>query len=450
MWKRSAISLLLVLSCAESLLAARLTANTTWSGSVVLAEETVVAPGATLIVAPGTVVKVENADAGLVIQGKIKVAGSAAAPVKFVGVPGWKGISLVESGEEASRIVRARFDGAENAISIVSGRIEVKESEFRNCGTAIKLVREARVTVEGSSFEENQIGIDNEMKSQATITRNRFVGHKKTAILGAHGSGGVIDNNLFEKNEQGIGLLQPYPDRIVNNRFVQNKVGIYCNQTTKTPQIVDNLFTGNEIGLVNFSFSYPAVEHNQFLDNDTAVRNDQFSSPLLSHNLIRGSKLAVFINRKSNPKVVENVIEGNEKAFFCDYSSYPIIKRNNLTENKVGVELGIFQSADWEKRAGSKSIVQEEARARNSRNQMIGMAPTEFEDVVDVSENWWGEQTKMLAADPSGNHPIFFDRRDKPEVVYEGFGPESYALDEIRYAPWLKAAVAGAGPGKKK
>jgi hypothetical protein len=35
---------------------------------------------------------------------------------------------------------------------------------------------------------------------------------------------------------------------------------------------------------------------------------------------------------------------------------------------------------------------------------------------------------------------------DKPKVVYEGFGPESYQLDRVEYRPWLQKAVPTVGP----
>jgi hypothetical protein len=185
------------------------------------------------------------------------------------------------------------------------------------------------------------------------------------------------------------------------------------------------------------------VEQNSFNNNDIAIRNDQYGSPRVTHNLFRGNKTALYNYRKSNPVVEKNVIEQSELAFFCDYSSYPMVKNNNLARNKMGVELGIYQSADWEKRSGSKTIMQEQAAARQSQNPLLAKAPSEFRDYVDVGGNWWGEATPQLKA--GGNVAIFFDRRDKERVSYEGFGPDSYRLDEVRYTPWLETPVRDAG-----
>jgi hypothetical protein len=450
MLKKKLLSLVLTLILAAPAWAASIKSNTTWSGSVTLKEMVTVAAGVTLTLAPGTTVRATSAEAGIAVSGTIKVNGSGAAPIVLSGVKGWKGIMLNETGAAPHRVSYARFSDAENGISVMAGQVEIRNSEFRNCDTGVKLVREGKLLLEDSFFEKNSIGVANEMKSVVTIRRNRFISQSKSAIIASHGSSGAIEKNTFEKNEQAIGLMQPYPGRLSQNRFLNNKVGIYCNQSQNSPQIVDSTFEGNEIAVVNFSFAYPVIENSTFINNGTAIRNDQFGSPKVTRNLLRGNKLAIYNYRKSNPVIEYNLIDANDKALYCDFSSYPVVKNNNFTANKMGVELGIYQSADWEKRSGSKTIVQKEAEARNSKNPLLANAPTTFKDFVDVSGNWWGNDTKALVANPQGNHPFFYDRKDKAKVTYDGFGPDSYLLDEIRYHPWLNAAVTPIGPEKKK
>lgn len=452
MLKRRILSLSLLLLSAVPVLAAAgpVRKNTTWSGSVTLHELVTVEKDATLTLAPGTILRATTPEAGIAVSGTIRVNGSAAAPVILSGSKGWKGIMLNETGAAAHRIDYARFSDAETGISLLAGRIDVRHAEFRNCGTAIKLVREGKLLLEDSLFEKNAVGVANEMKSTVTIRRNRFSGQSNSAIVASHGSSGPIEGNIFDKNEQAIGLMQTYPGKLAQNRFTGNKVGIYCNQTQNSPEIVDSTFEKNEMAIVNFSFAYPAIEGSSFVNNGTAIRNDQYGSPRLSRNLLRGNKLAVYNYRKSNPVIEYNLFDANDKALHCDFSSYPVVKNNNFTNNKMAVELGIFQSADWEKRSGSKSIVQRESAARNSKNPLLANAPTTFRDYVDVSGNWWGNDTKALSAAPKGNHPFYYDRRDKEKVTYDGFGPDSYLLDEIRYTPWLNGPVAPIGPERKK
>ncbi|OGR32118.1 MAG: hypothetical protein A2005_11305 [Desulfuromonadales bacterium GWC2_61_20] len=428
-------------------LAGELKGQIRWQGEVVLGGPVTVAPTAVLTIAPGTTVRASSVEALLAVQGVLIATGSTRQPIVFAAPPGWKGIDFSEA-REGSRFAFVRFDGAQTAISTIATSFPVSNATFRNCGTAIKLVREASLRIEDCLFEGNEIGIANEMKSSPQIRRNRFVGHKNTAILVSHNSTGPIEGNTFERNKQGIGVLQKYGDRIVGNRFVGNEVGIFCNQTQNTPRMAENVFDGNQIGLVNFSFSYPLVENSTFSGNDIGVRNDQYGSPKLTHNTFRGNKTAIYNYRKSNPEIERNLVENNDLALFCDYSSYPVVKNNNFLGNKMGVELGIYQSADWEKRSGSKGFIQETAAARKSQNPLIAKIPTTFNDYVDVGGNWWGVDTALLADGKGKNLKIFYDRKDKPKVTYEGFGPDSYVLDEVRYTPWLKSPVKDVGPGK--
>lgn len=449
MLRKKIFSLCFLLLLAAPVGATVIKTNKTWSGTVTLKEVVTVEAGATLTVAPGTIIRATTPLAGITVYGTIKLGGSAAAPILLDGVKGWKGIILSETGARSHSIDYARFNNAENGVSLIAGQINIRHAEFRNCGTGVKLVREGRLLLEDSLFDKNVIGVANEMKSLATIRRNRFSNQTQSAILASHGSSGPIEENIFEKNEQAIGLMQSYPAQLSKNRFLGNKIGIYCNQTQNTPHILDNTFDNNEIAVVNFSFAYPIIEHSSFTKNGIAIRNDQFGSPQVIRNLLQGNKLAIYNYRKSNPVVEYNLIDNNDKALYCDFSSYPLVRNNNFTGNRIGVELGIFQSADWEKRSGSKTIVQKESQARNSKNPMLANAPTVFKDFVDVTENWWGEDTKSFIANPNGNHPLFYDRKDKEKVTYDGFGPGSYVLDEIHFQPWLKAPVKPVGLEKK-
>jgi hypothetical protein len=421
-----------------------------WSGEVSLRQPVQIESGAVLTIAPGTVVRLLTPEATIAVQGVVKALGSKEAPITFINAPGAQVIEFFEA-PAGSEFQHVHFAKALVAIGSYGTPFVLRFCTFRDCQTAVKLLREAKPRIEDCLFVDNDIAVHNDMKSAPLILRNRFQGHRNTAIFAAHNSAGRIEGNTFEKNQQAIGLLQKYQDHLVDNRFIDNVTGIYLNQTQSTPIIKGNTFERNENAMVSFSFSYPVLEQNSFVANRTAVRNDQYGSPLVSNNLFRGNGTALYNYRKSNPKVERNVFEGNELALFCDYSSYPRVRDNHFLGNKMAVQLGLFQSADWEKRSGSKKIIQEAAAARQSQNPLIAQLPTEFNDHVDVRGNWWGEDSKQLsAAGAEGNLPFFYDRRDKARVTYEGFGPDSYALDVVLFSPWLEAPVKGAGPAGGK
>ncbi|PLY01684.1 MAG: hypothetical protein C0624_09910 [Desulfuromonas sp.] len=448
--KRMVVLLLIsLLGAASPLLAGsmeRISRDTRWSGEVTLSGPVQVDKGARLTIAAGSTVRAELPNSKLLVLGKLVVAGSSQQPVRFETVSGWEGIEFIEA-EQGSEIRHADFNGAHQAVSLIAASPRIVESEFRNCKIALRLLREATPLIENNRFIDNEIGVDNEMRSAPTIRGNRFEKHSVSAIVASNSARGLIEDNRFDNNKQGVGIVQPYPDPLRGNRFVGNETALYCSQTKNTPLIEKNLFEKNGKGVVNYSFAYPAIEHNRFIDNDEAIRNDQFGSAKISHNLIRGSKTALYLNRKSNPQIEYNLISGNQLAMFVDYSSYPRVTNNHFFDNGMAVKLGIYQSADWEKRSGSKRLVQQEASARRSKNPLLAQAPENFNDYVDVSGNWWGEQSADLQkVGPDADLAMFHDRRDQPMVSYPGFGEGSYALDVIRYAPWLTQPVPEVGP----
>lgn len=421
-----------------------------WSGRVNLAESVLVDRGATLTIAAGTRVTAANAQVKISVLGQLHVDGNSSSPVIFTGTTGWQGVEFMEASL-GSYFRWADFASARAAISSFATDFRVENCTFKENEFGIKLERESSPVITDSLFENNQVGITNEMKSGAEIRGNRFVNQARSAILTSHHSKGLISDNAFDKNKQAITLLQDYPDRIANNTFVENEVAIYCNQTKSTPLIEENQFERNTYGILNFSFSYPTIKNNCFVGNKTAVHNDQYGSPLVENNLFRDNEMALYNYRKSNPRVRLNNFEKNGLALYCDFSAYPEVKENNFLGNGAGVKLGIFQSADWEQRSGSKKIMQREASSRKSQNPLLEKAPEKFNDFVDVSNNWWGQDTEQLVkTGKDGNSPLFYDRHDKPEVTYEDYGPGVYRLDLVLFAPWLSGPVNGAGPLEKK
>lgn len=417
-----------------------------WRGEVVLEADHLVPAGTVLTLEPGTRVRPLRPEIRIVVQGVLQVLGTAKAPVTFAGPPGWLGIEFL-AGPEGSRIEHARFSQAKTALSSAERIFVLRHTSFRDCETAVKLVRKSGPRVSDCLFEGNGIGIDNEMRSYPQIRNNRFIGQRKAAILASHNSTGEIEGNLFENNHLAISLLRPYADRIVNNRFRGNGTAIACNQTQRTPVISGNQFENNAKALESFSFSSPVVENNTFSGNQTAIHNRQLGSPRVQNNLFADNGIALDNVRKSSPVVEKNLLKNNRVALFCDYSSYPRVKQNNFVDNRLAVQLGDFQSAELERRSGNQAAAQQGAALAQAGQSRPGSAPKlgEPEDVVDVRNNWWGEDTAQLTAvGPDGNATIFVDRRDqgdqRSQPVVEG-----YDLDLILFHPWLKAAVADAG-----
>ncbi|BCR05940.1 hypothetical protein DESUT3_30090 [Desulfuromonas versatilis] len=418
---------------------------TVWEGEVTFSRTVEVPPDATLEIRPGTLVRPLTPEAGIRVRGVLRVIGSQASPVRFASPPQWVGIEFAE-GPAGSLIEHADFQGATAAVSSSFNAFTLRHSRFSNCRTAVKLLRQSNPRIENCRFENNDLGVDIEMKSAPELVGNRFLGHRQAAVLATHNSAGVVEKNLFKGNLQGVRLLRAVLVQVRGNEFRDNETGIYCEQTRETPVIRDNRFFANKYALVNFSFSSPTVENNLFADNDTAVRNDQLGIPRLLHNHFRGNRVALDNLRRSAPEVRSNLLEANQVAIICDYSSYPRVTNNNFLGNRMGVKLGMNQSAERERLVDSGGLVQATAASRQGPYPRQPQLQSEFDDFVDVRGNWWGADTAQLAAaGAEGNVPIFFDRRDQPRVRLAEPGSASYLIDRVEYAPWLEGPAAGAG-----
>jgi len=433
-------------AAAQTIAGGKIVDEVRWSGEVVLDRPLQVEPGATLVLEPGTRVRIQSPGLSFHVKGRLVAQGTQEMPVRFEAPPDWEGILFLESGDLSS-LEYMEFKGVKSALRFIAASAQIRHLTFRDCQIAVQLLKQSDSRIEGNRFVDNEIALKNEMKSHPLIRGNRFVGNRNAGIVAGNNSRGLIEENLFENNRNGIVLTGPYEDSIQKNKFISNGAAIYCSKSQATPEIANNLFEKNDVGVYNNFFAFPSLVDNRFVNNVTAVSNDRFGSARILHNLFSGNEKALSNNRKSQAVVEKNVFTKNALVFYSNYSSYPVVNENIFSDNKVVGYLDIHMSADFEAREGSKSIVREESKAFKTQNPMLEQAPEQFEDFLDLSQNWWGEDTARLeSAGPDANLDLFFDRHDMPEVEYEGYEGKRYALDRVVYAPWLEAPVPDAGP----
>ncbi len=169
-----------------------LTADTVWKGTVTLSEDILVPKGVTLIIRPGTFIKVALSDSTktdpeyisplieLTVRGTLVAEGGEDAPIVFSGeVPGtpgsWAGM-LVDGGSVSLRF--CRIHDAENALQVFAGNVVLDRSVVK--GNRYGLVAQgsgSRVRMTASTIQENDYGqltlSDAEIVSSAsTVMRN--------------------------------------------------------------------------------------------------------------------------------------------------------------------------------------------------------------------------------------------------------------------------------------
>lgn len=408
--------------------------NQQWQGEIVLTQPILVAAGVELIIAPGTRISAATTDSFIRVEGSLQAIGSAAQPIKFVTPPGWQGIELFQSAV-INRFAYVYFDAAETALSTSLSRFEMEKSRFRNCTTAIKLLRQSMPTINSSDFSDNKIAIDIGMRSQVSLSGNRFIANG-TAIMASHNSAGDIKRNDFIDNTQAIYLQHLFPGHLSKNTFTGNKTGILCDQTMASPVISANKFAANEQGIVCLLASRPQIEGNVFRKNRLALFNNQLGSPRVENNLFDHNVVAVKSERRSAPMLARNHFENNQLALFCDYLSYPTVKQNNFIANDLSVKLGDHQSADMDDQ-GASAEQKQKFLADSGRSGKQAVFPA-ASGVVDVSDNWWGKELEV-------ENPQFFYARQQDKWVLDESTGVRYLRDQIDFSPWLRQPVAEAG-----
>ena len=174
MWRQKVLirfsaALALVGLAASSGFGEELSGQVRWDGHVELNEVVVVPPTATLMIAPGTRIVAATTQVRISVRGVLQVEGSASAPVVFSGPQGWQGIEFMEA-PAGSRLRWAEFHAASSAISSYATDFKVENCLFRDNEYAIRLLRESSPVITTSTFENNQIGVANEMKSGFAVS----------------------------------------------------------------------------------------------------------------------------------------------------------------------------------------------------------------------------------------------------------------------------------------
>ncbi len=416
-----------------------------WSGEVDLAGPLTVLAGAALEIAPGTLIRVADADAILRVQGRLTIAGTEPAPVLIESPPGWGGI-VAERPQAPLEIRHVRIAGAAVALSLDGAQGVLREVVFEQCAVAVRAVRDSRLRVARSRFADNGVGVELELKSRAEVTRTLFSGHREAALQAVNNCQASVSESTFRDNRKAVVVLQKFPGELRGNRFLGNDAALVLQRTGDGPLVQGNLFQDNDKGVQSSTFSRPALRDNRFVDNRTAVESDQFAAGEFLHNAFSGNDVALQNTRRAAPRVSHNVFRNNAVAIFCDYSSYPRVRDNNFTGNPLAVKLGAFQSAAGARPAGGEGDRSRMPPGMGPPSDLL--VPEEAAvDFVDVRGNWWDEATAQLAAaGEAGNPAIFFDRNDRAGVEYSDKNGMGGRVDWVRYHPWLTSPVPAAGP----
>lgn len=171
-----------------------ITADTVWQGEVVLTGDVLVPQGVTLTVRPGTSIKVAAAESTktdpeflsplteILVRGKIRVEGSAAAPVSFSSLDGdksgnWAGL-LLDGGE--AFLSNCTISGAESALYNLDGSLEAESATISGNRYGITVITDSSKTIlKNSRISGNDYGLVTMSKAEPVVSDTLIAGNRK-------------------------------------------------------------------------------------------------------------------------------------------------------------------------------------------------------------------------------------------------------------------------------
>jgi hypothetical protein len=253
---------------------ALLTEDTTWQGVVLIEGGVTIAPQATLTLNSGTIVRFRrgagaDANAALLVQGRIVVNGTVDRPVLFtstyrdVANGDWQGIVLTGSGKK-NLIEHCRVEGAETGVDASFSTVTLKNAFFSRCRTGARL--------------------------QDTL-----------AVMVGVGAG-----------ECGAGLILYDSEAEVRSANIfGNQVGVFAARSSLS--LAQSTFAGNNLLAVSMDTSRIIISGNSFTANGSALMLIGCEGSVSSNRIAKNAVFGMVLMR-SRVKVSGNEIEGNGKV----------------------------------------------------------------------------------------------------------------------------------------
>lgn len=213
-----------------------------WEGRVVMTGDVQILAGGSLTIRAGTEVRVEPAEGTqidpdylssqteLLVRGRIDIAGTADAPVRFlltdttVAEPyAWAGITLDGAGD--SRIVHAEISRADTAIRLVASAPLIEGNLIVNNRYGIIAQQQSAPKILDNTIRDGEGGLFCWRDSNPYLKGNRISGHDEEAIFVDASSRPWLDRNSVTGN--GIGLaIYPRDLPIDELSFYGNQIDI--------------------------------------------------------------------------------------------------------------------------------------------------------------------------------------------------------------------------------
>jgi len=220
--------------------AGTLVGKTRWSGEVVIGDDVLIPAGSTLVIAPGTRVRVRptqstkiepeqlSSATELLVRGRLESRGTPQEPVVFVidgafdAPVAWAGIiaDRAERLELSSTVVRR----AEQGVWSVATPGRIVASRFEQCRYGLVFQYAADFAVRDSLVADGEAGVFCWLGATPRLDGNRIRGQAEEGVFIDAESAPRLSDNRIENN--GVGLAAADPGLASGNLLAGNGVAV--------------------------------------------------------------------------------------------------------------------------------------------------------------------------------------------------------------------------------
>jgi subtilisin family serine protease len=294
-----------------------ITTNTTWSGTVYVSGDVVVASGVTLTISPGTTVRIatdDNEHKGketdrieFRIAGALNATGTGASPIVFESwtpttTEDWVGFKFLV-GSVGGNFVNCRIRHAEKAIESWAPLI-VRHTRIRDCGAGIEANAGPSLVQDCKLFQPGAYGL--KVKAGTTTIRNSRIDDATGAACQVDSVASLTARtSRFVNSDKGLYIIGNLTVSMDSTCACDtNAVGIHCYNTSTPAMIKNNTFNGNSSnGIFCDGGVYTLIQGNTIRYNASAIFCTNGASPIIKSNTITSNTNGIATAEGSNPDI---------------------------------------------------------------------------------------------------------------------------------------------------
>ncbi len=305
---RTLILALLAILCTVSPVAAALTysgeqtiwQDTVWEGEVLIDGVLTVAPGATLAIRPGTLVRFTFRDTNgdgigeneMFIQGILKAVGSVDAPIRFSAAgearPGAWGALNMMMAEEENVLAHCIIEYGYRGFHAHFARAVIRDSAFRHNLRGLQF-QESTVNMERCRIEDNINGI--QFRDSRVQLRDSVITGSYWGLRGVYNELTMQNCRIEDNLINGVNLRDSTLN-VSDSRISGNRKGLYLQRSKLT--VENSLLTDNSEHGLYLEDSEGVVRGNRISGNGRAgIRTLGFTGEVVGNALAENGEYAL-------------------------------------------------------------------------------------------------------------------------------------------------------------